>query len=277
MPKPIVVILLFLVLIPCLLNSQDLKIIGTILVGAKCKDGAILLADSRSGILLAGDSIEFPTAYYDKSPKIFIEKQFGFGTFGTKNVIDLKFSELISKISSGFQNCRDLECIVTSTVILTNKTLASADITGFNNNMLFFISSVSGSPEIIYTNMRQIGILKIGFQSSDTNFKPFLHHIDKTSYDKLIKAELTCEQAAIVLERTMYKFIINYKKQNTMGGPISILAVDSTNNFHLIKNDFRQNDYLPSEIFKRIKAGKIKVSFTRNDRKARFYEFLDKN
>ncbi|WP_336516030.1 hypothetical protein [Pollutibacter soli] len=240
-------------------GQQYFETSGTLVVGAKCSDGAILIADSRVSVVLSNHSPDSPAAYFDKMPKIYIEKKIAFGTRGTRSTGEIDYAALVISNYKTCQSYGDLDTVVNCLIAL-NK--ASNSFNTFRNNFTFFMSAFSGKTELILTDNRSTFTFLAGFYGTSQDFKRFVELENKVVFDSLNRSQYTCQKASNLLQNFMRLYIKKNKLDWHIGGPFSVLKVTPTNKFIWLQNDFTKNNIPPNEIMPRIKSGKLQVTYT---------------
>jgi hypothetical protein len=236
---------------------------GTFFIVAVCKDGIVIGVDSRVSFTMnRQDSVyKIPEAYFDPIQKVFAIRDFAMVMAGKASFNGRSIESQIKSFDSTIVNEDSLLQIVN----LWHRFALKVD-----DNMLqqkvVFAKYENGNPTLIIPEATRYikTIDKENFITYDTS-----------DFENHYKNRYSCKKMAKIIKRDIYAYAIKMNKKEIIGGPISLLKISPDNKITWLSKIQYLHYTTDKDIWSKYKNGELKIKFTSEEGKERYYLFMN--
>jgi hypothetical protein len=239
-----------------------IKLSGSYYIGAICKDGIIVGADSRGTFLDGNNNV---MAYFDTVQKVFALKRCIVSVAGLIAVGDRFVSDYLTEFE------KTLPDSITPSEILSKlefffRTKYPDNISEFGQLHIVSYGFSKSDPVICAMDLRQC-VLGSGVATGDSLT------LFSSKYDAEFCRKHTCIEIAPLIEREIKKYAINQRIPFKVGGPIMIVQVRLNGKISWMRNKPKRPNWRTiNDFISEYQKGRIEIHFRSDEFRKDFME-----
>lgn len=243
-------------------QSQNGDIKGTILIGGIASDGVVIAADSRAGITDKSGQV---VAYIDSVPKIYIIGAYPVAIAGSYDI----GNKIVQRVTQEYSK---------------NNMAVNQDMKNIFKRLQYYLLSSHIDTMQIFFGGGYFGNKATVIDISSNHFRTetggyIFNDTDVTRILKIYNDKIhTSEELRKIFEKVIYTVARENKKEDVVGGPISIVKILKNNKIVWLQNDFsnmRPKNY--TALVDLIKAGKRKLTLMPNHTREEVIGYMESN
>lgn len=202
-------------------NPNPMGIKGSFVIAANCKDGIIIVSESRGNIYDKGKPNQQPIAFYDTVQKIFPIGNAAIAATGQGLIETRFFSTIIKEFENGLNQQPKIAELLKEFLKFCKRTCSPGEYSLLENQVLFAAGYENGTPILCYYDKRQANN---PFYSGTADFI----ESEETIFKKKWTAESNCEDVADLADDAIKDHAKDGNRWHTIGGPTDVLKLSST-------------------------------------------------
>jgi 20S proteasome alpha/beta subunit len=249
-------------------NSQIVSK-GSFSIGAICKDGIVIGADTRGGFGLpkangVPDFDKEPQCYYDTIQKVFAIKNFIFCSTGQVTFGDKFFYFYLKEFEA---TLKDDATTSNGKIDFLQFIYAKypSQLEAFLRLKMIIAGYENNKPQLCIVQNSRWDCIVEGYAVTDS----------LCEFDKVYSVNYTCKEMAGIIEKNILAYAKKYNKTSTIGGPIMILQIKPDNSFIWLNHKPIKQNWLDFyEFYSAYKKHTIKIHFKSEKSKQIFIESM---